>query len=396
MDNFLKKIYLYSFLNGFNLIFPIFTLLFSKHGLNTVEISLLIAIWSVTTIVFEVPAGVLADKYSRRNLLALANCLRGIGFIFWLIGGSFFMYAIGFVLWGLRNVLTSGTLEAFIYDELKSEHQEHLYEKASGRLNGHRFLGWALSAVLGGIIAQYSFPLAILGSIATSFLSACVLLFIRDVKQTRSTEETQYFQILKNAFLQAKSNTYFLLIVAFICIIFGVYGATDEYWALIFHDFGLMVSSIGFITAIIYGLTSLAGYSAHIFRNLRWKNVELILLSISGLLFMATGLSKTIVLLPLLFLGIYLIRVAEIQLEAKMQHHIRSHERATMTSMKSLVFELVYVAIILLYGFTARMFGIVSLVTVSGIVFIVSPVIYYLFSKKFYLSLHNTGSVNQI
>ena len=70
MDNFLKKIYLYSFLNGFNLIFPIFTLLFSKHGLNTVEISLLIAIWSVTTIVFEVPAGVLADKYSRRNLLA--------------------------------------------------------------------------------------------------------------------------------------------------------------------------------------------------------------------------------------------------------------------------------------------------------------------------------------
>ena len=63
---------------------------------------------------------------------------------------------------------------------------------------------------------------------------------------------------------------------------------------------------------------------------------------------MATGLSKTIVLLPLLFLGIYLIRVAEIQLEAKMQHHIRPHERATMTSMKSLVFELVYVAIILL------------------------------------------------
>ena len=58
------------------------------------------------------------------------------------------MYAIGFVLWGLRNVLTSGTLEAFIYDELKSEHQEHLYEKASGRLNGHRFLGGALSAVL--------------------------------------------------------------------------------------------------------------------------------------------------------------------------------------------------------------------------------------------------------
>ena len=335
----------------------------------------------MTTIVFEVPAGAIADKYSRRNLLVLANCLRGTGFIFWLVGGSFLMYAIGFVLWGLRNVLTSGTLEAFLYDELKSENQQHLYEKVSGKLNGHRFFGGALSAVLGGIVAQYSFPLAILGSVATSFLSAWVLLFIRDVKQTWSTEETQYFQILKNAFFQAKSNKYYLLIVAFICIIFGVYGATDEYWALIFHDYGLTVSSIGIITAIIYGLTSLAGYTTYMFRNVRWKNLELVLLSVSGLLFVITGLFKTIVLLPILFLGIYFIRVAEIQLEAKMQHQIRSHERATMTSMKSLVFELVYVAIILLYGLTAKISGITFLATVSGIIIVMSTVVFYFFSK---------------
>ena len=110
---------------------------------------------------------------------------------------------------------------------------------------------------------------------------------------------------------------------------------------------------------------------------------------------MATGLSKTIVLLPLLFLGIYLIRVAEIQLEAKMQHHIRSRESYDDID-ESLVFELVYVR----DYFTLRIYGKdvwhSFLVTVSGIVFIVSPVIYYLFSKKFYLSLHNTGSVNQI
>ena len=110
---------------------------------------------------------------------------------------------------------------------------------------------------------------------------------------------------------------------------------------------------------------------------------------------MATGLSKTIVLLPLLFLGIYLIRVAEIQLEAKC-NITSAHERATMTSMKSLVFELVYVAIILLLRIYGKDVWHSFLVTVSGIVFIVSPVIYYLFSKKFYLSLHNTGSVNQI
>ena len=85
-------------MDSFILIGVIFALFFSNHGLNPFQISLLISIWSLTTIITEVPFGVLADTYSRRNLLIIGLLLRAVGVSFWMMGG-FVNYVIGFVLW---------------------------------------------------------------------------------------------------------------------------------------------------------------------------------------------------------------------------------------------------------------------------------------------------------
>src|SRR5688572_30134248 len=101
MKSFLWKIYISRFLDAANLIGVIFVLFFSYWGLNPFEISLLIAIWSVTTILTEVPFGVLADTYSRKNLLIVGLILKAVGFGFWMMGG-FLNYAIGFIFWGMK------------------------------------------------------------------------------------------------------------------------------------------------------------------------------------------------------------------------------------------------------------------------------------------------------
>ncbi len=215
MKDFFWKVSLYKFLDAFKLIGAIFTLLFAQNGLNVFQISLLIAIWSATQLVLEVPMGVVADKYPRRNVLIVATVLLAIGFSLWLHGG-FVFYALGMLLWGARNALTSGTIEAFVYDELKSYNKEEEYGKVNGKLEGTMQLGFMFSAILGGIIAQYNFSWVIILTVLTSILGALVLLTTKAVRPVRSTGEAKYFSVLKDAFKEIKANKILLFIIIFI------------------------------------------------------------------------------------------------------------------------------------------------------------------------------------
>lgn len=370
MNPFLTKIYLYRFLDAFKLIGVIFALFFSQSGLNPFQISLLITIWSVTTIVTEVPMGVFADTYSRRNLLVMGTVLLAVGLGFWLRGG-FTNYAIGFVLWGLKNTLTSGTLEAFVYDELVAFQKEKLYEKVSGKMSGAFSFGLVLSAIIGGIIAQIGFTLVIVASIVTTLLAGVVLLTIRQVKAIQSTGETKYYSIVKLAVQQIRNNPSLLTVIMFICIVFAAFGASDEYWSLIYEHSGLNVSIIGVLVAVVYGISSLAGYTIGLFERLNTVVFYCFVIG-AGILFMIFGIGQMIILLPLAFLGIYLYQVASIKLEAEMQRHIASSQRATISSIKSLLFELTYMGMVLLFGFVGKQYGVMMILPVVGVIVIFS------------------------
>ena len=77
------KLYAYSFLDDFVLLYPVYSLLFADTGLSTAEISSLFVIWSLTGFLLEVPSGVWADVVSRRLLLVAGPLLTAVGYGPW-------------------------------------------------------------------------------------------------------------------------------------------------------------------------------------------------------------------------------------------------------------------------------------------------------------------------
>ena len=111
----------YRFLDTFVLIFPFYTVMFTEHGMSPAQIGLALAAWSLTGVALEIPTGALADRLSRRWLLFAAQVFRGLGFLVWVLFPGFWGYLIGFILWGVKSALVSGTFEALLFDELKAE-----------------------------------------------------------------------------------------------------------------------------------------------------------------------------------------------------------------------------------------------------------------------------------
>lgn len=382
MKTFLRKIYLYQFLTSFILVASLFTLIFKNEGLDPFQISLLIFIWSSFIVIFEVPAGVIADKYSRRNILIIAEIMRISAFVFWIIGGNFLIFAIGMLFLGARNVLTSGTTEAFIYDELKLFNKTEIYEKVVGKSQGAVSLGLMFAAVLGGIVAGRSFDLIIQISILGSAVSAAILLTVRSVAPARSTQESKYLQLLKNALKETRTKPVLLYLIAITCVVIVVFGVMDEFFPLIFDGLGFGIKAIGILIAAVYLTYSIAGYTAHYFKETEAKHLVYLLIALSGFNFVLAGIIKSEWSLIFLLIGTYLIQVVRVKLEASLQHEITSNQRATVSSIKNLLFEIGYMGLILVFGIVSKANGTAFILLIAGAIIFASAIIFPFLKPK--------------
>nr|QQZ51376.1 MFS transporter [Phenylobacterium glaciei] len=108
MPRFVGRVYLFKALDAFVLIYPLYTVMFVAHGLTPVQVSATLMAWSITAFILQIPSGVLADRYSRRWILAGAQVLRVIGFLVWIASPSFLSCLVGMMLWAPRAPSPTG------------------------------------------------------------------------------------------------------------------------------------------------------------------------------------------------------------------------------------------------------------------------------------------------
>lgn len=157
-------------------LYPVYAILFADStipgaGLSAAEISALFALWSVSTVIVEVPTGILADRYSRRHLVVAGPLVTGAGFALWTFAPSFLSFAAGFVLWAIGGSLRSGTNQALVYDELAHLGRSQDYARLAGAMR-------AAAAV--GVIGGTALAVPLLGwggyaAVGAASVAACVL-----------------------------------------------------------------------------------------------------------------------------------------------------------------------------------------------------------------------------
>jgi MFS family permease len=222
-------------------------LLFAGAGLSAGEISALFALWSIATFVLEVPSGALADRVSRRRLLAAATLLRAVGFALWLVWPSFAGFAIGFVLWGVCSALTSGTWEALVYDELVAINAGDQYVRVVGRAEVAGVVG-----VLGGTAAAA--PLVALGgfhaagwaSVAICGVAALLPLTLparHPVGSVDGAGFTGYLRTLRAGILEASAHRTVRRLLLATALLTG-FDAVDEYLALLTESMDLSPAAV--------------------------------------------------------------------------------------------------------------------------------------------------------
>lgn len=135
------------------LIMPVVALFYNENGLDEFDIFLLQAIYSISVAVLEIPSGYMADVVGRRTTIILGSILGTLGFVIYSISDSFSGFLIAEIILGIGGSFISGADSAMLFDTLAAADLKEKYLSFEGRITSLGNIAETLAAILGGIIA---------------------------------------------------------------------------------------------------------------------------------------------------------------------------------------------------------------------------------------------------
>jgi MFS family permease len=140
------------------LIFPIMALLFLEKGADIFQVGALIAAYSATVILLELPTGGLADSIGRKRVYLISLGFYAMALVTVLFVTALPLLFIGMILMGTARALSSGSMDAWFVDEFKRERPDQDLQRALAKANTLIPVGIASGAFIGGLLPYYLGP----------------------------------------------------------------------------------------------------------------------------------------------------------------------------------------------------------------------------------------------
>ena len=322
--------------------YPLYALLFLDTGLSGAQISVLFGAWSVTAFLSEIPAGALADRWSRRGVLVLGGVLQAAAFVVWTAAPAFWAFLAGFVVWGVAGALWSGASEALVYDELAAVGAEDSFGRVNGAMTAAEILVQVPTAVAASVLyAAGGYPLV--GWVSVGCCLAAAALATRFPEAPRADDGEELLGTLRAGVRQAVRTPGLRVVVLAVALVGGL-DAVEEYFPLLASDWGVPTTAVPF-AALAIALTGAAGAALAGRAERLPSGVLLGALTLGGaLLLVSAAWARPAALAAVaVFYGLYLAVL--VVAEARLQHRITGPHRATVTSVAGLGIEVAALAV---------------------------------------------------
>jgi MFS family permease len=144
-------------LQGLILWVPIEKLFMTEIGFDAASVGAMAAAYAAVVPLLEVPSGILADRWSRSWTLILACVALMVSSLIGGLSHKVITYVIAAMILGIYFAFSSGTVDSVVYDAVVEETgSNELYEKWIGRIRAVESAAFVLSALAGGVLAQYT------------------------------------------------------------------------------------------------------------------------------------------------------------------------------------------------------------------------------------------------
>ena len=353
-------------------------LFLSQNGMSLWQIGLLESIFHATSVICEIPSGMLADRYSYKTNLYLSRIAGIASSILMLAGqGNFWIYALAMVVSALSYNFDSGTSAAMVYDSAVEAGLKERYLSISSFMSGVAEGTRSLGTVLAGFFVHGQLHLTYYIMIATSIIVLVLIWMLKEpsVKLEKADSVTMK-QIIWTVKEELERNPMLFNWMILSQIVGTLMCMFYFYYQNQLPDLSSwQISSVMLLGSL---LNIVAVYLASKIGK-RYAALKLfpILVLLTGVTYLLSYFGT-----PLIYILIYLISNALYALfqpifDNDLQKQLPSEVRATMLSVYSMMFSLSMIVIFPMTGWLIDCFGFDwTFIALGGLLLATTPFLY--------------------
>jgi len=346
----ITKLYISNFLTGLVFWYSVEKLFMYKIGISAFGVSINAVVLVIVTTLFDVPFGVLADRWNRKYTLALGILALGIGSLIAGASHSLLMYTGGTAVYGLYLCLTNGTYQAITYDSLKEAGNEKSYAKHQGGSYGLFMTAIALASPIGGFMAHaYGYRITYYLSALICIVNLIIILSMHEPAFHKTEAKTKLRHYIGDA-SRLIFNNKTLAYLSSILLVAGMLRSTlNEYAGLYFIAIGFGAIGSGWANGGKWFFGAIGQFLAS-------RLSKLFPLMIALFFFAFTVMSKWHTPLGLIFFYLCTFSYGIVQNEAQalVQTQVTSNVRATILSLINFGTSALMIPLGLAFGYLAE------------------------------------------
>ncbi len=366
---------------------PILTLFYLSRNLTLFEILTLEAILTAATILAEVPTGMYADKYGRKNVLFWVTGLYVLGNLIIIYSHSYVPIAVAQVLFGIALAFGSGAIEAYVYDHLAATRQQKNMSKVWGEITAYSLIAGILAVLLGSYLARSGTPQSYVLLLWLYQVGACIafvlVFFLTEEKRKKEEQHTNPFSALRGSIREITANAPLRAIFLLSLLTFPFYHILKFLIQPYFTNVGVPIGWFGVIIAIAWTLQALMSANAYrIEKRVGMKRTIFLATIMPGALYLLLALFAHPVIAILgyiLFNGFCYLR--DPLFSQYVNDHIAAHNRATVLSALSIVVSIYIVIMQFIVGAVANA-NIRYAYTLMGVIIVVGALLLQIDEKQ--------------
>ena len=322
----------------------VMTLFYVERGLTPSNIFIVLMCWSGAVLIGEVPAGVFADRFGLKLSFITGASIKIISISILFFADNIWLFCLYSLLNGLSVTFFSGADEALIYESLKETNEQHLMDKAMGKIQSASFISMLIAVIFGSYFAkdlkEEQFFILITLGLLFHFVELILLLFIKNPAVEFEYNESSYSQVIEGIQVIRKAPQLLIMFLNISLVFIPASAVFDNYDQLLLKNAGVPVFAIG----ILYAVAAVGGYFASI--SIGWltkKFSRIFLLNLSGALavcglLLAACFGNTLWIVLGAFIILRFVRAIRYPIYSQLSNDIiPSHVRATTISLLSVL-----------------------------------------------------------
>lgn len=352
---------------AYSLPHSILTVILLAKGLSLSQILIIQSAYSIAIVLFEFPSGLLADNYSRKNLYSLSKLFLIIMFLIVLFSNQFYLIFAAWFCYGIAAALDSGTLDAYIINQLKLAHHGAELRKFLALSNRLEIVGLLLGSSLGGILYHFiGINIYVLGTV---FLAASTLISFFFFKETTKSDSLQdsHVMILKkqitDSFKELRKQPRLSLILIFDFLTQIFFQTHFQLWQSFFLSKGIDSQYFPFFY-ITFQVITLFSYSINIDGVKKYAGV----LKFSPLIVflpLTFFLGKIEIFLTAYFIFVFVFYVIEFILNYQFNKMVSVENISSLISFKSTVSRIGSVLLLCILSFMVKQMSVSAVMAIN-------------------------------